>query len=175
MRNLVFYFFLILPIITFAQIKGDVTIEWEENISTISNNAKQAPVFKGNSYFYDEYHQSLDYNLNLNSSSELNEKTIQITNVVFDPIPSSALGNLNIALIPSTIKPTLYTAKSRNTIQNFLRLSPIIKDNSGFKKIKSFSYTIYNGSTKKIASIKNQTYISNSILASGDWYRFYIE
>lgn len=175
MRNLVFYFIIFFPFITFSQIKGDATIEWLENNTAIPNNKSQAPVFKGSSYFYDEYHQSLLYNLNLNVSSELNENSIQITNVTYEPIPSSALRNLNIASIPSAIKATLYTTKSRNSIQNFLRISPIINDNSGLKKIKSFSYAISNGFTKRIISVKNQTSISNSVLASGDWYRFYVE
>lgn len=176
MKSLVFHFILLLlPIITFAQVKGDVTIEWQENNPTTSNNSQQVPVFNGENYFYDEYRQSLYYTLNLKTSSELNEKSIQITNVTYEAITSSTLGNLNIASIPSTIKVSLYNTKSRNSFQNFLRISPIIKDNTGFKKIKNFSYEVNIGSTKKMASVKKQTSISNSVLASGDWYRFYIE
>jgi hypothetical protein len=175
MRNLVFYFILLLPILSFGQIKGDINIEWLENNTTSSNNIVKAPIFEGNSYFYDEYQQSLLYNLNLNISNELNEKSIQITIVTYEPISLNALGNLNTALIPSSTKATLYATKSRNIIQNFLRISPIIKDNSGFKRIKSFSYSLNNGTTKRNAFSKNKVSISNSILASGDWYRFYIE
>lgn len=175
MKNLLFCFILLLPIITFAQIKGDINIDWIENNTTAPNTKFQTPIFKGNSYFYDGYNQSIYYNLNLKTATELDEKSIQISNVIYESISASALVNLNITTIPSSITTTLYTTKSRNTIQNFLRISPIIKEPSGFKKIKSFSYTINNGSSRKTISTKNKASITNSVLASGDWYRFYIE
>ncbi len=176
MRNLVFYFTLLFPIITFSQIKGDVSIDWIENsaVSSIPDKA-QVPVFKGDSYFYDSFNQALYYNLNLNNNTNLDAKSIQISNIIYESIATSFIGNLNPAIVPLTIKTNLYSTKSRNNIQNFLTISPIIKDNSGYKRIKSFSYTVNNGSTKKITSIKNSTSITNSVLSSGDWYRFYIE
>ncbi|PKB17263.1 type IX secretion system sortase PorU [Flavobacterium sp. 5] len=176
MRNLVFYFILLFPILTFAQAKGDITIDWLENNTISSINTKtQTPVFKGNSYSYDPFDRALYYNLNLNSSNDLDVKSLQITNIIYDAITASSLGNLNPSIIPSSIKTNFYNVKSRDNIQNFLRISPIIKDNSGYKRVKSFSYTINNGSTKKNTSIKNKVNINNSVLNSGDWYRFYIE
>ncbi|PVX46391.1 peptidase C25-like protein [Flavobacterium sp. 103] len=175
MKKLVFCFILLLPIITFAQIKGDINIDWIENNTTTPNNKFQTPSFKGNSYFYDGYNQSIYYNLNLKTGTDLDEKSIQISNIVYESIATSALGNLNTFIIPSTIKTTLYTSKSRNINQNFLRISPIIKEGSGYKRIKTFSYTINNGSSRKTSSIKNKTTITNSVLASGNWYRFYVE
>jgi hypothetical protein len=174
MRNLAFYFIL-LPFFTFAQIKGDFSIEWLDNNITSSNTKQQSPVFKGDSYYYDAYLQSLYCNLNLNTSNTLDEKSLQITNVVYETISVSTLGNLILADIPTSIKATIYSTKSRNTIQNFLRLSPIIKDNSEYKRVISYSYTINNEATNKNATVKNNTVIANSVLASGDWYRFYIE
>jgi len=175
MKNLLSCFILLLPIITFAQIKGDINIDWVENNTTTSNTKPQTPSFKGNSYFYDGYRQIIYYNLNLKTASDLDEKNIQISNVVYEPITASALGNLNTSFIPSSIKTTLQVSKSRNIIQNFLKISPIIKEASGYKRIKSFSYSIDNGSSRKTISIKNTTAITNSVLSSGNWYRFYIE
>ncbi|PZX91931.1 peptidase C25 [Flavobacterium aquariorum] len=175
MKKFVFFFILLLPIITFAQIKGDLNIDWIENNTITSNTKFQTPSFRGNSYFYDGYNQSIYCNLNLKTGTDLDEKSIQISNVIYESITPSSLGNLNTSAIPSTIKTTLYTSKSRNIIQNFLRISPIIKEGSGYKRIKSFSYTINNSSSRKTISTKNKTSITNSVLASGDWYRFYIE
>ena len=176
MRNLVFCFILLFQTLTFAQIKGDVIIDWIENNNTSSGlNKSQVPIFKGNSYFHNSFTQAIYYNLNLNNNTDLDAKSVQITNVIYEPTTTSFLGNLNPLTIPSSIKPNLYTTKSRNSIQNFLNISPIIKDNSGYKRVKSFSYSINIGSAKKISSIKNSAIITNSVLASGDWYRFYIE
>lgn len=175
MKNLVFCFILLLPIITFAQVKGDINIDWIENNNTPSSTKSQTPSFKGNSYFYDGYYQSLYYNLNLKTATALDENSIQIYNVVYESITASTLGNLNTSTIPSAIKTVLITINSRNTLQNFLRISPIIKEASGYKRIKSFSYAINSGSSRKSVSTKNKASITNSVLASGDWYRFYIE
>jgi hypothetical protein len=176
MRNLVFCFTLLFQTLTFAQIKGDVIIDWIENNNTSSGlNKSQAPIFKGNSYFYNSFTQAIYYNLNLNNNTDLDAKSIQITNVIYEPATTSFLGDLNPLTIASTIKPNLYKTKSRNSIQNFLNISPIIKDNSGYKRVKSFSYSINIGSAKRISSTKNSAIITNSVLASGDWYRFYIE
>nr|WP_315258521.1 type IX secretion system sortase PorU [uncultured Flavobacterium sp.] len=176
MRNLVFYFILLFQTLTSAQIKGDVIIDWIESSNTSSGLKKsQVPIFKGNSYSYNSFTKAIYYNLNLNNNTDLDAKSVQITNVIYEPIAASSLGNLNPITIPSSIKPNLYTTKSRNNIQNFLNISSIIKDNSGYKRVKSFSYSINIGSPKKISSIKNSTSITNSVLASGDWYRFYIE
>ena len=176
MRNILLYFITLLPILTFSQKKGGITLDWIENGAISSRNSKlQIPVFKGNSYFYDSYQRTLYCNINLNTSNELDERSLQITNVIYEPLSASEIGNLNPATIPSTIKTTLYTTKSRNSVQNFLKITPIIKDNSGYKRLKSFFYAVNNGSTKKNTSVKNKTSISNSVLASGNWYRFYIE
>ncbi|WP_281637244.1 type IX secretion system sortase PorU [Flavobacterium marginilacus] len=176
MRNLVFCFIILFPLITFSQTNGDVVIDWIENNTASSvGNKPQAPVFKGNSYFYDHFNQAVYYNLNLNNSSDLDPNSIQITNIIYESASPSFIGNLNPAGIPLTIKTKLYSTKSRNSIQNFLKISPIIRENSGYKRIKSFSYTLNSGSAKKNSSIKNSTSITNSVLSSGEWYRFYIE
>ena len=55
-------------------------------------------------------------------------------------------------------------------------MSPIIKDEFGFKRIKSFSYSINGGSNSRISQTnKNTGVIYNSVLASGDWFQFYVE
>lgn len=167
---------MLLPIMAFSQIKGDAIIDWITNNSSASVKTKnQVPVFKGDTYFYDSYNQALYYNLNLQINADLDAKSIQITNIVYESITASFIGDLNPSNIPSAIKMNLYSTKSRNIIQNFLRISPIIKDNSGYKRIKSFSYTANNGLSKKINSNKKSTSIINSVLSTGDWYRFYVE
>lgn len=176
MKNLVFCIISFFPIMAFSQYRGDVTIDWTENNSSFSVNTKsQVPTFKGESYFYDAYNQALYYSLNLQINTELDAKNIQVTNIVYESIPPSYIGNLNPLNIPASVKMNLYSTKSRNIIKNFLRISPIIKDNSGYKRIKSFAYTVNSSFTKKNISKKNNTGIINSVLSTGDWYRFYIE
>jgi hypothetical protein len=46
---------------------------------------------------------------------------------------------------------------------------------NGFKRVKSFSYRINTTTAKTSPSNKVASTISNSVLATGEWYRFYIE
>ncbi len=50
-----------------------------------------------------------------------------------------------------------------------------MKDNFGYKRIKSFSYNIKSSSSRISQSNKSTSTLLNSVLASGDWYQFYIE
>ena len=57
-------------------------------------------------------------------------------------------------------------------------LSKSLQVNHHFRETNfaSFSYYFLNSTVSKIAlETNNTTIVSNSVLASGDWYRFYIE
>ena len=63
--------------------------------------------------------------------------------------------------------------RARNQNKGLITISPIIKQGEEFKKILSFSYS-YRNSTSNRVNNSVQT-ISNSVLTSGSWYRFYIQ
>jgi hypothetical protein len=92
--------------------------------------------------------------------------------VVYEPILLLELGALAPENIPKQIVTSLNTAIKRH--QSFLSLSPIVQDEYGFK-VKSFSYRINTTTAKTSQSNKVANTISNSVLATGEWYRFYIE
>ncbi|MNR97439.1 hypothetical protein D3C72_286170 [compost metagenome] len=176
MRKILLVYLTLIPFVSFSQIKGDVTIEWLEKQEMSFGDFKiNIPQFSGNAYYYDSGKKALFYHTSLSGSANLNEKSIQITNIIYEPISNTQLGDLALENIPKDPNAAVTTTTSRNTTQNFLSLSPIIKDNFGFKRIKSFSYTINQNSSKISQSNKKTASLSNSVLASGDWYRFYVE
>jgi hypothetical protein len=51
---------------------------------------------------------------------------------------------------------------------------PLLKKATHFKKIKSFSYSL-SSRENRLSSTNNEfNTISNSVLTSGNWYRFYV-
>ncbi|WP_281336601.1 type IX secretion system sortase PorU [Flavobacterium eburneipallidum] len=178
MRKKILAFLVLIPFISFAQLKGDITIEWLEKTEMSFGDFKiNVPQFSGNCYNFSFAQKSLIYTLNLTESNSLEEKSVQITNIVYEPLTSSQVGDLNLSTIPANPSASLKTVQSRDVKQNFLNISPIIKDELGFKRIKSFSYSI-NSNNARIAStnaINKTAAISNSVLAAGDWYQFYVE
>ena len=176
MRKLLLFNLFLISFISYSQTKGDITIEWTEKTEMNFGNFKiNIPQFTGNNYQYDATQKTLFYTINLNESREFDENNIKITNVVYESISTSQLGDLAIENIPKTVRPSIKNTTSRDLKQSFLTLSPIVKDEYGFKRIKSFSYTVNNTASRAIQNNKITNTISNSVLATGDWYRFYIE
>jgi hypothetical protein len=176
MQKLLLYSLLLLSYISHGQTAADVTITWIEKTEVSFGNYKiNIPQFTGNSYQYDASEKKLLFNLELANPVLFDGSNVQITNIVYESITTNQLGDLAPENIPKKITPSLKNTQSRGITQSFLSLSPIVKDEYGYKRINSFSYNIDNTTAKTSKSNKTVNSISNSILANGDWYRFYIE
>ncbi|HLF51295.1 type IX secretion system sortase PorU [Flavobacterium sp.] len=176
MRKTLASLFTLLSFACFAQQKGDVILEWIEQTEISYGTYKMnVPQFKSDSFYFDSYKKELFFNLNLPQSTTIDESSLQITNTVYEPILASQLGDLSVAAIPNEINATIRNVNARDKKFAFLSLSPIIKDGNGFKKLKSFNYSFSSGSSRTVQSANNTSAITNSVLATGDWYRFYVE
>ncbi|GAA3727078.1 type IX secretion system sortase PorU [Flavobacterium ginsengisoli] len=102
---------------------------------------------------------------------------MQINNVIYESVSRADLGDLTLENIPEKPNESVIVTNARDIKYSFLSLSPIIKEGNSYKRIKSFSYFISNatGRTASTSSFQKSAAISNSVLASGDWYRFYIQ
>ncbi|MHC0440077.1 type IX secretion system sortase PorU [Flavobacterium sp. 3-210] len=176
-QALILCFFLV-PIFAFSQINGSFAIDWQGKKEMSFGDFKTTvPYFSGSSFRYDTTKKNLTLLLNITQSSSGTNNSVQLFNVVYETISTNDLGDLNPENLPEKPNETLKIASSRDQKQFFLSLSPILKDGNGFKRIRSFSYSS-NGSTSKntnTSAFQKSSVISNSVLASGDWYRFYVE
>jgi hypothetical protein len=176
MKKTLLVYLTLIPLVSLAQIKGDITIEWlEKKGMSFGDFTINVPQFTGNCFEYDASKKAVFYSLNLPESNSFNENSVQITNLVYETISVSQLGDLDLEKIPKTPSALLKTKLSRDSKQSFLILSPIVKDELGYKRIKSFSYSISGGNLRISQTNKTARAIMNSVLASGDWYQFYVE
>ena len=176
MKKILLVYLTLIPFVCFAQTKGEVTIEWLQKNELFFGDIKiNAPIFAGEYYNYDPSKKAIYYVLNLVESSSSYGNSVQISNVVYESITTAQLGDLDLANIPKTPLPFLKTNESRSVIQTFLIVSPIVKDDLGYKRIKSFSYSISGSNTSRIAQTNKTNVITNSVLSTGDWYQFYVE
>ena len=172
-----FLFFLFFSIATFSQQKGDISFVWTEKLPfSFGSNKYNIPQIKSENFHFDGFKKSIFYSLNLPQTESIDENSLILTNIVLEDISISELGDLNINNIPNSINTSLKSTISRDKSYAFIRFSPIIKNGDGFQKIVSFSYSFSNNSTSRNSTINSSTQqISNSVLATGEWFRFYVE
>lgn len=179
MKQTFFICILLIPILSFSQINGSLTIDWQHKKEmNYGDNKIIIPYFSGNSFRFDITKKNITLLLNLNQSNVSNGSSVQISNVIYESVSRTDLGDLAPENIPEKPNESIQITISRDTKQSFLFLYPIIKEGNSFKRIRSFSYNISTNSTARnnnSSSYQKAAVISNSVLASGEWYRFYIE
>lgn len=181
MKKLLFLFLLFSAFTSHSQTTGTVAIQWTDKTEMNYGDSKLViPQFTGENFRFNYSERSLSYTLALPQNAIFDENSIQFNNIVYQPISLEELGQLDIKNITDEPNPILQTTSSRDIIQSFITFSPIINTANGYKKILSFSYslsiknnnTATNTLTNRLAATNA---ITNSVLATGDWFRFYIE
>lgn len=178
MKQLIFISLFLIPILAFSQLNGDITVNWQgKKEANYSENKIIIPYFTGSGFRFDMTKKSITLLENLKLSNVSNGSSVQINNVVYEPISRTDLGDLTVENIPQKPNESLMITNARDIKHAFLSLNPIIRDGNSFKRIKSFSYSISNSTARNANSsiFQKTAAISNSVLASGDWYRFYIQ
>ena len=176
-QALILYLFLI-PFLSFSQVNWSFTLDWQNKKEMSFGESKiKIPYFSGGSFRYDTTKKSISLLLNLGETGSSNNNSVQISNVIYESVSIAELGDLSLEHIPEKPNETLKTTISRDQRQTFLSLSPIIREGNSYKRMKSFSYSTSNSTSgsNNSSSFKKSNSVYNSVLASGDWYRFYIE
>lgn len=171
------YLFLI-PFLLFSQKNGSLTINWQNKKEMSFGELKiNIPYFSGDNFRFDITKKTITLLFSPKYSDYSSGNEVQITNVIYETVSADDLGDLSLENIPKQPNETLQIAISRDQKQGFISLSPIVSEGSSFKRIRSFSYSINSNSSKNnsSASTLKSNVISNSVLSSGDWYRFYVE
>lgn len=176
MKKIISTCIFLISFVSFSQYKGDITIEWMEKTEMNNGDRKiNIPQFTGSTYDYDATKNAVFYMLYLNESNTTIGNSVEITNVLYEPISLSQMGALALENIPKKILASVKTNSSRGIQQSFLVVSPIIKDSDGYKKVKSFSYSIYGTASRIAQNYSKKASVTSSVLATGDWYQFYVE
>jgi hypothetical protein len=173
MKKLLVFTTLLQTIFSFAQQIGQVTIIWSTKTEfAIGESIRNVPQFQAENFIFDDYKKTLSFCKKIPNSLFSVQKSLKITNLELEIIPENFLGDLDRSKIPSKIEANITSSYARNEIVSTLKVSPIIKEGELYKRVKSFGYN-FNTIEKRANTKANN--ISNSVLANGDWYRFYIE
>lgn len=175
MKNILTLIALLISVVSFAQNETVITLDWKDTPLPYSNNISfKTPHFQTEYFELIPEKQQILFNYSKLTSSE---NDFLIENIIYENISKAQLGDLNTALIPQEINKKTHINKSRNERYINLVFSPIIKENTNsFKRVKSFTLKpITSPSAFSTNDINSVPEISNSVLSSGEWYKFYIE
>ncbi|GAA3616818.1 type IX secretion system sortase PorU [Flavivirga amylovorans] len=172
--------FISCSITLFAQQKK-YTITWgASKVISGGSYTIEVPSFNNENFIYG-FEEGLEFVDQWKTSQLINESSVVINNVVYASISKSNLKDLDIDKIPNKLEFSLKNSKAREKQYAVFKLSPIIKDSrGGYKKVVSFQLSYKNGAISNRAftfskGIKTSKVISNSVLSSGEWYRFYVD
>ncbi len=177
MKKLFTFCFIFYAFFCFSQNQGNVSIEWlASNKLAYSTFELNVPQFKSPSFYYDYVSKKVSYILKIESNFFADENSIVLSNIVYEPISLIELGEIEVNKIPSSPMPILNNSEARDLIYTQITFSPIIKVGNTFSKMISFTYQFNPSppSSLKLSKL-NSASISNSVLASGSWFRFYIK
>jgi hypothetical protein len=175
MRNCYSIFFLFISFLCYGQQK-QFNINWN-GTKLLENefNKIEIPAFEAKHFAYDET-KGLVFFAQWNSNgASADENSVSLSNVSYETISNSELKDLNRDLLPSNPIYSFYNTNARGKRSYYFEISPIINDRGVYKKITSFTIQYNTLLGRSNYSITNENTISNSVLSSGDWYRFYIE
>ncbi len=108
-------------------------------------------------------------------STSVDENSLEVKNLVSERMNPEELLTLPNRVVPSQLSPRLTYNRARGTGYATLSLNPIYKENGVLKKVISFQIIYREGSSKYQAQARRNIRKANSILASGNWYKFYVE
>jgi Peptidase family C25 len=171
--------FLFISIACFSQQKN-YTVNWEGNkTQSAGNYTLDVPFFNTENFSYD-FEEGLQFVDQWEITTPINESSVVLSNVAYSNITRNDLGDLDINKLPNDLKFSLKNSISRNKQYAYFKFSPIIKDADGsFKKVTSFQITYNQSANTARTSVTGKTSgtlaISNSVLSTGKWYKFYVE
>ncbi len=175
MKNKFLFFVLFYSLFSFAQ-QGNIVLNWTDGakIPIGSGVSASIPFFDSEYMDYRPERKELFFYLSVPSSGKPDKNSLRITNIIYESVSEDNLGELSRSLLPQNINAKLGAVHSRNDWYGAIVLSPVIKDGSGYRRVKFFTYS-FSTSAERDFTTKNTNVITNSVLATGDWYRFYVE
>lgn len=177
MKKTILLFLLLFSTLSFAQQTENISIEWIDNSGIYAENGMiRTPLFKSSSFYYDHDKNQIFFTLKIPVSGRVDENSLKITNIVYESIPQSRLGSLSISAIPNSTEASIKNMNNPENLKAVITLSPIIKTGNAFQRIKSFTYSYSLGGMQRDSNIAFSTSsVTNSVLSSGEWFRFYVE
>ncbi len=174
MKNIFLLLITLFTNLILGQNSKSVELTWAAtNTYPFETYTVQIPYFTAEYFRYNVAEKSILASVTIKQNSTASPSSLVISDVVFESINS--IGDLDPAEIPSKLISNLRNNRARDVYYTTISISPIIKEGSVYKRVKSFTYNFSTENSKISSTTSAPAALSNSVLRSGDWYRFYVE
>lgn len=173
MKKLLLHCLLFFCAVLNAQVKGSQELQWKPVAPTgIGERAPRLPQFQAQ-YMVVEG-RTLQFSLSVPVRQAVDETSLRLSDIGFENVSRESLGDLDINALPTDWQASVVNSNARGSLTAIIVVTPIIKSADGFKRLRSFSYEM--ATARPVASTARDRFSPvNSVLASGEWYRFYVE
>lgn len=154
-----------------AQNKQTIKIEWKNSSYSVLENQYSFPSFQEKYYDVDLVSKKLFFKGNIHS---LQPNLVSLLDFQTEIINDKDLFDLVKSNLETELNFQSNIAKARDEYYISYSFNPIYIDNGTLKRVVSFDYEIVNNQRNVFNNQITQN-IENSVLATGEWYRFYVE
>lgn len=173
MKKIILFAIFISSFVGFSQ-NGRSDLKWTENQNISSTSNFVVPQFQSEHFYYNVAEKNIVYTEVIKVNFPVDEKTFKLSNVVFENVDLNKYADLNKESFSSEIKIQVQNFKNDGQDKVLLSFNPIIKSGNSYKRVISFDYSYQNKPNYKTLSQGNLS-VSNSVLATGDWFKFRID
>ena len=176
MKRILTYAFLLFVSVVSAQQTEKILINWNSNLNFDTGESTiKIPQFELQHLNFDVSLKKIQFRKLVSVTSNTLASSLIITNLNFQTISEAELHDLNKAVIPSSIDAKLEVVRARDDFKGIISVNPIIKEGNIYKKLISFTYSFHNSTANRNQNQNVVQSVSNSVLATGNWHRFYVE
>ncbi len=158
-----------------AQRSAGLTLEWVDRAEMPYGPYKaRFPYVKDGNFRYETEGRKLFVTHRIKVASPVDPQAVSLSNLVYESIGSDVLGDIPLQSLPENHGLRVRNIRARDLYYIEIEFSPIVRNSGGIRRVKSFSYQIAESAARPVATSAPAA-IENSVLSSGDWYRFYVE
>ena len=175
MKKLILFFTLILIPITLVGQDKLIELDWNNtNESEWSSTSQKNTVNDKNSEVLIRLliNQEMNFIKQWEDINYIDKNSLEISNIIYKKLSNNELKIVNKKLLIDKHIAKLKSGKARDKFYTSILINPIINVNGVPKKIISFKISYkYSNQNRPLKTIP----VSNSALASGDWYKFKVD
>ena len=179
MKKILLYILVLLVGNAFAQKAETIALDWKvQTAYDLGDVTLNIPQFQSEFFNFNVSERTIQFKKAFAIPALLKKEALQVSAITYQTISETDLLDLDKTKIPLSADVNFETSRARSTFKGLLVFNPIIKEKGVYKKAVSISYSINITNVANRLSENNYRSapaITNSVLASGNWYRFYVE